>query len=86
MALREQLLLNNGTAMFDLTCLVRVGQMNDVQQYSDKLVEIVIPCWMRSTKTLDKLIELMDRNNYPSLQGRLERATMLGLSISCRSS
>ena len=86
MALREQLLLNNGTAMFDLAYMVRVGQMNDVHQYSDKLVEIVIPCWMRRTKTLDKLIELMDRNNYPSLQRRLERAAMLALSTSCRSS
>ena len=58
---REQLLLNNVTAMFDLTCLVRVGQMSNVQQYRDKLAEIVIPGWMRGTKTLDKLIEFIDR-------------------------
>ena len=50
---REQLLLNNVTAMFDLTCLVRVGQISNAKPYRDKLAKIVVPGLMGSTRTLD---------------------------------
>ena len=39
---RDQLLLNNVMAMFDLACLNRVGQISSVQSYRDKLANIVV--------------------------------------------
>ena len=32
---RKQILVNNVTAMFDLTCLVHVGQISSIQLYRD---------------------------------------------------
>ena len=58
---RKQILVDNATAMVDLTCLVHVGQISSIQSYRDKLANIVIPGPMRGTRTLDKLIEFTDR-------------------------
>ena len=58
---RDQLLLSNVLAMFDLTCLARVGQISNAKPYRNKLAKIVVPGLMGSTRTLDKLIELTDR-------------------------
>ena len=39
---RDQLLLNNVMAVFDVTCLNRVGQISSVQSYRDNLAIIVV--------------------------------------------